>query len=62
MIESQNLVVETTALSKSGIRIITADNWEISVILSENDGFDSSVTEVKGNGNEGGGVEVDGLD
>ena len=46
-------LVETTALSKSSIRVLTADNGEFSVGLSEDDSLDSSVTEVKGNGNVG---------
>lgn len=46
-------LVETTALSKSSIRVLTADNGEFSVGLGEDDSLDSSVTEVKGNGNVG---------
>ena len=55
-------LVETTALSESGIRVLTADNGEFSVILGEDDSLNRSVTEVKGNGNEGGAVVVNILD
>ena len=49
-------------MSKSSIRVLAADNGELRVGLGEDDGFDSSVTEVKGNGNIGVFIIVDILD
>lgn len=53
LLRTLNYLVETTTLSKRRIRVLTADNWEISVGLGEDDNFGRSVTEVKGNGNIG---------
>lgn len=49
-------------MSENGAGVLAADNREISVILGEDDSFNSSVTEVKRNGNISATVIVNILD
>ena len=58
----QGSLIETTALSKASIRVLTADNGEFRVSLGEDDRLDSSVVEVKGNRDVSAFVVVDVLD